>query len=130
MERTIDRREGQSTGVYTFTIDDDTFTEHYVESGATSEIWILTGSVRHVAEENYVYFTVDSLTIDGTPAMDALNTMYIGHELRASYAPTGIDNQVAFSYYYHESSHDEATDRWIVDNPYGNYRFTIVRQTE
>ena len=129
-EDTFDREEGQSTGVWTFTIDGDTFTEHYVESGATSEIWTLTGSVRHVAEENYLYFTVISLTVDGSPATDALHTTYVGHELRAAYAPTDIDNQIVFSYYYHESSYDEATDKWIDENPYGNYRFTLVRQTK
>ena len=129
-EDPIVTEEGQSTGTYTFTIDDNTFTEHYVESGATSEVWILTGSIRHVPEENFFFFTVTSVTVDGVTT-DELSTAFVGHELRVAYAPTGIDNQVAFSYYYHELTYDETTDMWKTRHRFGSYGgFFFLRKTE
>ncbi len=129
-EHPIDREEGQSTGVYTFTIDDNTFTERYVEIGATSEVWILTGSIRHVPDENFFYFTVTSGTQDGVTT-DELSKMWVGRELRVAYAPTGIENQVAFSYYYHELKYDRTTDMWVTRHRYGHYgRFFFLRKTE
>ena len=129
-EQPINREEGQSTGVYTFTIDENTFTEHYVESGTTSEVWILRGSIRHVPDENQFHFTVNSGTANGI-ITDELSTMFIGHELRVAFAPTGIENQVAFSYYYHELKYDSTTDMWVNRHKYGSYgRFFFLRRTE